>query len=36
LQEAVAGWLEVLEEQGVSFPSSEPLPTPDAALRKTD
>ena len=35
LQEALAGWLEVLEEQGVPFPSPEPLPTPDAALRKT-
>ncbi len=29
LQEAVAGWLEVLQEQGLPFPS------PDATLRKT-
>jgi len=29
LQEAVAGWLEVLEGQGVPFPA------PDLALRKT-
>jgi predicted RNase H-like HicB family nuclease len=35
LQEAVAGWLEVLAEQDVSFPSPEPLSTPDAAFRKT-
>ena len=29
LQEAVAGWLEVLQEQGLPFPS------PDVPLRKT-
>jgi predicted RNase H-like HicB family nuclease len=29
LQEAVAGWLEALEEQGV------PYPAPDVTLRKT-
>ena len=34
LQEALAGWLEVLVEQGVPFPSLESLSTPDAALRK--
>ena len=35
LQEAVAGWLEVLQEQGVPFPPPEPLSPPDAAFRKT-
>ncbi len=35
LQEAVAGWLEVLEEQGLPFPSPESLSTSDDALRKT-
>ncbi len=35
LQEAVAGWLEALEEQGLPFPSPEPFSPPDAAFRKT-
>jgi predicted RNase H-like HicB family nuclease len=34
LQEALAGWLEVLVEQDVPFPSLESLSTPHAALRK--
>jgi len=34
LQEALAGWLEVLEEQGVPFPPPEPLSPSDAAFRK--
>jgi len=35
LQEALAGWLEALEEQGVPFPPSEPLAAPNDAFRKT-
>ena len=35
LQEAVAGWLAVLEEQGVPFPPPEPLVAPNDAFRKT-
>lgn len=35
LQEALAGWLEVLLGQGMSLPLPEPLSTSAAALRKT-
>lgn len=35
LQEAVAGWLDVLEEQGMPFPPSEPLAALNDTFRKT-
>ena len=35
LQEALAGWLEVLTEQGVPFPPPEPGSISADALRKT-
>ncbi len=35
LREAIAGWLEVLEEQGTPFPSPEPRALSADVLRKT-